>query len=150
MTPRTVVFRLPSTMTLGEAHRRSDGWPHTRIPIFDPDEPDHWTGLVRAADVLAQLAIGGEDLTLEALARPLHVVADGARGHVLLNRYIETRTHLFAVADEFGGMAGVVSLEDVVESLIGREIVDEVDEIADLRGAAQVKARRGQGPFGAS
>lgn len=141
MTPRTMVFRLESTMTLAEVHGRSEGWTHTRIPIFNPEEPDSWTGLVRVTDILAKVAAGADDLTLEALALPLHVVPAETRGHVLLNRFIEERSHLFAVVDEFGGMAGVVSLEDVVESLIGREIVDEVDKVADLRAAARLKAR---------
>jgi len=132
-------------MTLGEVHGRSEAWTHTRIPIFHPDEPDNWSGLVRVTDILANVAAGENDLTLQSLALPLHVVPAEARGHVLLNRFIEERSHLFAVVDEFGGMAGVVSLEDVVESLIGRDIVDEVDEVDNLRAEARLKARHAGG-----
>lgn len=142
MTPRTVVFRLPSTMTLGEVAEHVDDWHHSRIPIYDPEETDRWTGLVRAYDVLVELAQGRLDRPLEAIARPLHFVPEAIPGHRLLQRFIEERTHLFGVVDEFGGMAGVVSLEDVVESVIGREIVDEVDRFADLRELALRRARR--------
>ncbi len=141
MTPRTVVFRLPSNMTLSAAHAEGGAWTHSRIPIVDPDDSDRWTGLVRASDLLAGLAAGRLDDTLEDLARPLHMVSEDTRGHVLLARFIETRTHLFGVRDEFGGMAGVVSLEDVMESVIGAEIIDEVDVSADLRKVARDRAK---------
>lgn len=142
MTPRTVVFRLPSTMTLAEVGEHVDAWHHSRMPIFDPQDTDRWTGLVRAADVLAEMAKGHLDKRLEELSRPLHFVPESTHGHQLLHRFIEEKTHLFAVVDEFGGMAGVVTLEDVFESLIGREIVDEVDQVADLREVARRRGRQ--------
>ncbi len=148
MTPRTVVFRLPSSMTLGEAREHVDEWHHSRMPIFDPKDPDRWEGLVRATDVLVELAHGRYDLPLRELARPLHIVPESTRGHLLLQRFIQERTHLFAVVDEFGGMAGVVSLEDVLESLIGLEIVDEVDKVADLRAAARQRGTAKRSPPG--
>lgn len=142
MTPRTVVFRLPATMTLREVGEHVDEWHHSRIPIFDPEDTDRWVGLVRAADVLAELAGGDPETPLEELSRPLHIVPGSTHGHTLLHRFIEERTHLFGVVDEFGGMAGVVTLEDVFESLIGREIVDEVDKVADLREVARRRGRK--------
>lgn len=142
MTPRTVVFRLPATMTLRQVSEHVDEWHHSRIPIYDPEDTDRWTGLVRAADVLAELARGRLDRRLDELSRPLHFVPETTHGHLLLHRFIEERTHLFGVVDEFGGMAGVVTLEDVFESLIGREIVDEVDKVADMREVARRRGRR--------
>ena len=141
MTPRTVVFRLPEDMSLAAVRDHIDEWRHSRIPVFDPQDPDRWTGLVRATDVLVALAHGELDVPLRDLARPLPFAPQGTRGHVLLHRFVAERTHLFAVVDEFGGMAGVVTLEDVIESLIGREIVDEVDAVADLREAARRRGR---------
>lgn len=142
MTPRTVVFRLPNDMNLGGVHEHVDEWTHSRIPIFDPVETDRWTGLVRSTDVLVAVAEGQLDITLQELALPLHFVPESTPGNLLLARFIAERTHLFAVVDEFGGVAGVVSLEDVVESLIGQEIVDEADKAADLREVARRNARR--------
>ena len=146
MTPRTVVFRLPATMTLGDVHAHVDNWTHSRIPIFDPDDAERWTGMVRATDILNGLAHGRSGEPLSAIALPLPFVVQTTRAHLLLNRFLEERTHLFGVADEFGGVAGVVSLEDVVESLIGDEIVDEVDQEPDLREAARRRARRRTDP----
>lgn len=142
MTPRPVVFRLPTSATLAEVREQVTDWTHSRIPTFDPDDPDRWTGMVRSVDLLAALAEGRDGDTVGELARPLHFVTEGMRGHHLLSRFISERTHLFAVVDEFGGVAGVVTLEDVVESLLGREIVDETDQDPDLRAVARTRALR--------
>jgi CBS domain containing-hemolysin-like protein len=141
MTPRTVVFRLSEDMTVRQVAAHVDDWQFSRIPIYDPDDPERWTGLVRAADVLVALAQDRFDTKLAELARPLHFVPDGAPGHQLLKRFLAERTHLFGVVDEFGGMAGVATLEDVVESLLGQEIVDEVDRAEDLRAVARGRRR---------
>jgi CBS domain containing-hemolysin-like protein len=141
MTPRTVVSRLPSNMTVGEASEHVAESLHSRIPIYDPDDQERWTGLVRTADVLASLVAGHVDITLATLGRPLPIVSDSVPCSGLLQRFIDERTHLFGVADEFGGMAGVVSLEDVVEAIVGREIVDEVDQDPDLREVARRRRR---------
>lgn len=148
MTPRTVVFRLPSNLTLAGVREKVSEWTHTRIPIFDPDDPDHWTGMVRAVDVLSAMSERPDDTPLSELARPLGFVPQMTRGDRVLTRFISERTHLFGVVDEFGGVSGVVTLEDVVESLIGQEIVDEADQVADLREAARRKAARPRKPLG--
>ena len=141
MTPRTVVFRLPASMSVGEVKEHVDEWRYSRIPLFDPEDPDRWVGLVRSSDVLVAMAEGRLDEPLERLSSELRLVTPGTRGHVLLQQFITGRSHLFAVLDEFGGIAGVVTLEDVIESLIGLEIVDEVDEAADLREVARRRAQ---------
>lgn len=146
MTPRPVVFRLPSTMTLAQVGEHVDQWVHSRIPIYDPDDDDRWVGVVRSSDVLVEMAAGNLDKPVSELARKLHFVPRGMHGNVLLQQFIRERSHLFAVVDEFGGMAGVVTLEDVVESLIGREIVDEVDTAADMREVARQRAREADMP----
>jgi len=137
MTPRTVVYRLPETLTLREIAGRVEGWQFSRIPIHDPEDSEQWTGVVRASDVLINLARDRFDVTLAELGRPLHFVPGAMEGHTLLNQFLAKRTHLFGVVDEFGGMAGVVTLEDVVEELIGHEIIDEVDRVVDLQEAAR-------------
>ena len=142
MTPRTVVFRLPQDLTLAEANEQVEVWTHSRIPLFDPEQPDRWNQLVRATDILSGLADGRKDEDLKSIGLTLPLVSETTPGHVLLARFIAERTHLFGVLDEFGGMAGVVSLEDVVESLIGQEIVDEVDEAADMREVARRQAMK--------
>ena len=137
MTPRRVVFKLSDTTRVEELREVVRDWQFSRIPVHAPDDPERWTGSVRATDVLIALAEGRGEVTLGELAGPLHFVPDSIRGHELLEGFLKTRTHLFAVVDEFGGIAGVATLEDVMESMLGREIVDEVDRTADLRDLAR-------------
>lgn len=137
MTPRTVVFRLSADLTVREVLRASKEWSFSRVPIYEPAAPERMTGIVRVVDVLRELADERYETTLGDLARPIHFVPEGVEGHVLLEQFIEKRSHLFAVVDEFGGLSGVATLEDVLESLIGVEIVDEVDRVADMQQTAR-------------
>jgi CBS domain containing-hemolysin-like protein len=137
MTPRIKVFRLPSDMTVQEVLRAKDRWSLSRIPVFDPADPERWTGVVRAVDILRALAEDQFETTVGQLAQPLHFVPEGTEGHILLELFLEKRSHLFGVVDEFGGLSGVATLEDVLESLIGSEIVDEVDTEVDSRAHAR-------------
>ena len=69
--------------------------------------------------------------------RPVHFVAETAKLDEVLSEFLELRQHLFAVIDEYGGLAGLISLEDVLEEILGREIVDESDEVTDKRELAR-------------
>ena len=86
--------------------------------------------------MLAAVAEDRFDVTLDALMRPLHFVVDSTPLDALLRTFLDRRSHLVAVIDEFGAFAGIVTLEDVLEELIGREIVDEFDQETDLRAYA--------------
>lgn len=137
MTPRSVVMRLASTKTLREVSEdmaaRRITWTNSRIPLTKADNDDDWCGIVLRRDVLTHIANDEFDLTLESLAKPLHTVRTTTHGHVLLQSFIQKRSHLFAVADAEETFVGIVTLEDVLESLIGDEIVDEVDVVVDMQ-----------------
>ncbi len=137
MTPRTVVFQLAAELTVGDV-AGSIAVAHSRIPVHAGDDPEKLAGWVLRNDILARLAEGELDVTLSELAKPLRFVPDAAPGHRLLNEFLKRRSHILAVVDEYGGMSGIVTLEDVLESLLGEEIVDETDAIVDL----QVEARK--------
>jgi CBS domain containing-hemolysin-like protein len=139
MTPRTVVTRTASRTTVGELRDVAPAWQHTRVPVFDSDDPEKWIGFVLKDDVVGQLAADQFDAAAETLCKPLHFVPESAPGHLLLNEFIKQRQQIFGVVDEYGGLAGIVTLEDVIESLIGKEIVDETDLADDM----QALARRG-------
>lgn len=141
MTPRPVVFRLADNMTLAEVADSVDEWHYSRVPIHAAGDTEKWTGWVRTQDILSGLADDFFDLTLDDLSRPITFVTLGTPGHQLLAEMIERRTHLVGVADDFGGVAGVVTLEDVIETLIGTEIVDEFDATVDLQELARQRHR---------
>jgi CBS domain containing-hemolysin-like protein len=143
MTPRTVVFSLPKDLTLREAQAVSPEWPwpHNRVPLYEGDA-DHVVGIVQRRQVLASLADDRGDLRLSDLMRPAHMVPDFLTAERLLQDFIERREHLFVVVEEYGGVAGVVSLEDVFETILGQEIVDESDLTEDLQRVAHQRRRR--------
>jgi CBS domain containing-hemolysin-like protein len=139
LTPRSVVFKLSADATIGQIRDSVKQWKQSRIPVYDGD-PENWIGLVLARDILTCMAQDQFDRYVRGLMRPLHFVPETAKGHDLLREFLKKRSHLFGVLDEYGGIEGVVSLEDVMESIIGDEIVDEVDTAADLQEDAR---RRG-------
>jgi CBS domain containing-hemolysin-like protein len=142
MTPRTVVTRAASRTTVGELRHVAPTWQHTRVAVFDSDDSEKWIGFVLKEDVVGKLAADQFDVTVETLCKPLRFVPESAPGHHLLNEFLKHRQHILGVVDEYGGLAGVVTLEDVIESLIGKEIVDETDLAEDMQAVARRDATR--------
>jgi len=132
MTPRTVVHTLRGKQTV-EAVLQKGVPSYSRIPIVDDQDADDVVGIVLRRDILAAVAEGRNTVPMQDLARAAHFVLDSTTLDVVLRMFLERRQHMFLVIDEYGGLAGVVTLEDVLEELIGQEIVDETDEVVDLR-----------------
>jgi CBS domain containing-hemolysin-like protein len=143
MTPRTVVFSLPKHMSLEEVRAASPlwPWPHSRVPVYE-GEVDNIVGLVQRREILAALADARQGVRLDDLKRPVHIVPDTLTADRLLQDFVERREHLFVVVDEYGGVAGVVTLEDVFEEILGQEIVDESDLTDDLQRVAEQRRRQ--------
>lgn len=138
MTPQTVVLALPQHLAVSEVMKLHPDLPFSRIPIYG-DNRDDVTGFVLKTEILlAELQGHGED-PLEDLARDVRAVSENASLEHAMDELLENRVHLLVVFDEYGGLAGVVTLEDVVETLIGIEIVDEADKIDDMRQLARRK-----------
>ena len=143
MTPRTVVFALPETRTVGEALDATSGLPFSRIPLFGENHDDV-TGMVLKHEILLAGVRGQRDLELSRLRRDIQAVPKLMPLTTLFGRLLDNRDHLALVVDEFGGTAGVIALEDVIETVLGLEIVDEVDTVTDLREyARRLKAEGG-------
>ena len=136
MTPRPVVFTLSARTSAREAVSEDAIEKYSRIPVFGKD-PDDFVGVVRTVDILTAVANDRFDVTMDQIKQNIHFVIDSTRLDNLLRTFLKRRQHLVAVIDEFGGVSGIVTLEDVLEELIGREIVDESDQVTDLRAYAQ-------------
>ncbi|MFH1672570.1 MAG: hemolysin family protein [Pseudomonadota bacterium] len=136
MTPRTVIFSLSEHLTLEEAREKAGMWPHSRVPVYS-ESPEDIVGIVQRRVVLAALASDKHHLKLSNLMKSVHFCPESIRLDKLLMEFLERRQHLFVVIDEFGGLAGVVTLEDVLEEILGREIVDESDQVVDMRELAR-------------
>ena len=137
MTPRSVLFSLPESTLLSEFPELIADKPYSRIPVYEGD-PDEVTGFVLRSDaLLAQLREPHEAATLMKVRRPLAVVLEHLEVNRLFDRFIEEGHQIMLAVDEFGSVAGVVTLEDVVETIFGFEIIDEKDKVADLQAYAR-------------
>jgi CBS domain containing-hemolysin-like protein len=136
MTPRTVIFSLSEHLTLDEAQKQTSRWEHSRFPVYDKDMEDI-VGIVLTRDLFIALAEGKEDMRLTELMRPAQFVVETARLNNVLLEFMGARQKLFVVIDEYGGLAGLISLEDILEEILGREIIDESDLVIDKRKLAR-------------
>ncbi len=142
MTPRTVMATFRADQTVREV---TDGEPprFARVPVIG-ESLDDIKGLVHRHDLFKARGDGRGDVTLGELARPFHIVPAVAKLPAILDGFIRRREHLFLVVDEYGGTAGIVTLEDVVETLLGVEIMDETDAVEDMQKLARKLALRRQ------
>ncbi|RRR66414.1 MAG: HlyC/CorC family transporter [Candidatus Viridilinea halotolerans] len=137
MTPRVSITYLHADTTLVAAREHILASEHTRMLVIG-DAVDEVRGIALRSELLAALLVGNATQTVAAIMRPAAFVPASMRADKLLEVFRQTRQHLSVVVDEYGGVAGVVTLEDVLEVLTG-EIVDETDRVADLQAAARQK-----------
>lgn len=138
LTPRVVVFRQREDATLKEIEAVIANWNYTRVPLYPDSDPDFLSGYVTQRDIYRELLQGNYHKTLKEIARPLKTVPELMRADKLLMQMFEGREQICAVVDEHGGLAGIVTLEDMIEEVVGREIVDEYDTVSDLRRFAKI------------
>ena len=136
MTPRTVIFQMPEHKTIGDVVEEHDEFRFSRIPVYD-DDPDDITGYVLKDEMLLRAAQEEFDVSLSEISRDILVVHETLALPDLLERLLDRLEHIALVVDEYGGVAGVVTMEDVVETLLGLEIVDEADSVEDMQALAR-------------
>lgn len=129
MTPRSEVLFVDADTPVGELEGKAAEWPHSRIPIVRDSDPDRIAGKVLRHEVIAAICRGEMDLRLSELGRKVPAVSGDVRGHVLLREMIKRRKHLMAVTDQAGKTLGIVTMEDVIEHMLGVEIEDETDAL---------------------
>ncbi|MDX2433672.1 MAG: hemolysin family protein [Desulfobacterales bacterium] len=137
MTPQTVVFTLNENLTIAEALKFKEQWnKHSRVPVYEENHDDV-VGLVLSRNVLLNFAEGMGEKKLSDLMQPVHFVPEAAPLNKIMIEFFEQQVHLFVVVDEYGSVTGVISLEDIIEEIVGREIIDESDTAGDLREYAR-------------
>lgn len=142
MTPRTVAFTLDKNLSIKKARLLKDKWNlHSRVPVYS-ESPDDIIGIVLRKDVLLHAVEGREHQQLKLITRPVHFVPETARLNTVLLDFFERRQHLFCVVDEYGGFTGVISLEDIIEEIMGMEIIDESDHDKTMRDQARDQSRK--------
>jgi CBS domain containing-hemolysin-like protein len=138
MTPRTVVKSASVHETIGQFFEKNRDQRFSRIPLYENESHDHIVGYMLKDELLARMAEGQGDAQVSVLRRDIITVQKGHPIVELFNLFMAEREQIALVVDEFGGMAGIVTMEDVIETLLGIEIVDESDHISDM----QLLARR--------
>lgn len=144
MTPRTVMLAFPRDLTVGEILDNGQrSMPYSRIPIYQ-DSSDNITGFVLRHDIFRAAANDDHHTPLYTFERPIHFVPETMTITRVLEEFVARQQHIFVVFDEYGGTAGIITMEDAMESLLGIEITDESDVVADLRQLAQQRYERQQ------
>jgi len=137
MTPRVAMTTLPAALTLGEVQERIINSPHSRIVVIGDDEDiDDVRGTVLQNELLSALVADRREALVSEFVRETEFIPESVQADQLLDFFRGRRQHLAVVIDEYGGVSGVVSLEDVLETLTG-EIMDETDKFVDLRAVAR-------------
>lgn len=138
MTPRTVAATAPERTTLREFYANHLFRIFSRIPVYG-DSPDYITGYVLKQTVLEKLAEDRFDNRLADIRRPILSFPGEETVAAVWEEMIKNKEHIAQVRDEYGCFQGIVTMEDVIETLLGQEIVDEKDAVADLQALAREK-----------
>ncbi|ARU49087.1 Magnesium and cobalt efflux protein CorC [Sulfurospirillum diekertiae] len=141
MTPRSVVFALPATTTIEDAIEDDRMYIHSRIPVFG-ETLDDVVGIAFNQRILEESVEDHDKTTLADIAHEVHMVSEYLPVPNLIDQFIKRKTHLFVVFDSYGQTAGVVTLEDAIETLLGVEIVDEMDEVEDMQLFAKDRSKK--------
>jgi len=140
LTPRTVVHALNETCSVKDALQADKTQNFTRIPVYQ-DSIDNISGVIIKTQLYEYERQGKGETLLSEVKVPIHRISENFPVLQLLDLFIKRHEQLFLVEDHFGQTAGVVTLEDAVETLLGREIVDESDNIEDLQKFAKENYR---------
>ncbi len=138
MTPRTVVQMTSEDQTVEEFYNKHKPLRFSRIPVYEA-QPDEINGIVLKDDILKTLAEDDHKTKLSEIKKPLSIVSDIQKLDLFMDSLASSKSHLSGVMDENGVLVGVVSMEDLFETILGMEIVDESDSVEDLQKLARKK-----------
>jgi CBS domain containing-hemolysin-like protein len=138
MTPRSVIVIADEQSKVKEFYETYKPFQFSRIPVYTKN-PDQITGVILKDDLLVQMAEDHEDKELSDLRRDVLFVKDTDNLSRLLDALVLGRQHIAIVTDTYGSVTGLVTMEDLFETILGFEIVDESDKIEDLQGFARKK-----------
>lgn len=138
MTPRTVVYAADESTTIGEFYEQNPDLVFSRVPLYS-NGIDAINGFMLKDEWLIKIIEGDVEKPLKSILRKIPTVYLNLPIPELYKRLIQENEHIALVVDEYGGTAGIVTLEDVIETILGLEIIDETDNIEDLQNAARAR-----------
>ena len=137
MTPSSVVTMAESSQTIREFYNSDDFAKFSRIPLYEEENDDYITGYVLKQEILEKLAQDKFNIKLKDLARPILSFREDESVSNIWEKLLEKKEHISVIIDEYGSMRGIVTMEDVIETMLGFEIVDEKDEVVDMQELAK-------------
>lgn len=143
MTPSTVVEMAEGQMTIREFYDSAD-LTHSRILVYDDDNDDYVIGYALRQDVLEKMAEDKFDTTVREITRPILSFPEEEPVGNIWEKFLEKKEHISVIIDEYGTFRGIVTLEDVIETMLGQEIVDETDEVVDMQEYAKEQWEKAQ------
>ena len=142
MTPSVVVEMAPSNMTIREFYDSDNT--HSRILVYDEENDEYILGYVLRQEVLEKMAEDKFTATLNDILRPvLHFKEEDSVSDIW-EVLLEKKEHISVILDEYGSLRGIVTMEDVIETMLGHEIVDEKDEVVDMQEYAKEQWEKAQ------
>ncbi|RVU84306.1 HlyC/CorC family transporter [Leucothrix sargassi] len=142
MTPRTVVVKVDAGQSISEFYQAHQKLRFSRIPVYETGHSDHIQGFILKTEMLEKLLGNEGDQLVSEILRPIPMIPENHPIPDLFNDFLEKNEHIAVVVDEFGGMSGIVTMEDVIETMLGREIIDEMDHTTDMRELARKRWKR--------
>jgi len=139
MTPSSVVEMAEESMTLREFYHNEAFRTYSRIPIYNEENDDYITGYVLRQSILEKLAEDKFDLRLTDIMRPVLSFSENESVSKIWEKLLAKKEHISVIIDEYGCFRGIVTMEDVIETMLGTEIVDEKDTVTDMQEFAREK-----------
>jgi len=139
MTPFSVMETASESLTLEEYFENTDQFTFSRIPIYD-ESIDDIKGIIIRSQLLMAASRDEWDVKISELSKDVLTISTNSSVDATLDLFLTNKQQIAIVADEFGGTSGIVTMEDVLETLLGEEIVDELDEVEDMRELARDQA----------
>ncbi|MCA1803443.1 MAG: hemolysin family protein [Rhodothermaceae bacterium] len=146
MTPRVVVAMADENLPLINFLENKEYLKFSRIPVYSENE-ENITGYVFRQEVFENLAEDKHELKLKDVKRDILIVPDSLMLFSLWEKLLEKKEHIALIVDEYGGMDGVVTMEDIIETLLGLEIVDEKDTVVDMQKYAIERWKKRQAKY---
>lgn len=137
MTPRTVVHVVRPGMTIKEFDKFLESSPFSRFPIIDETEQKYLGYIHKSSSYKAK-----DSDIVDDFSRPMRSFSTDARLEAVLSSMIDDHNHIALVIDQYENWAGIITLEDIIETILGKEIVDETDQVADMRLYAKLKWKK--------
>ncbi|MCL8008045.1 CNNM domain-containing protein [Gelidibacter japonicus] len=136
MTPRTMMVSEDEKTSVKTFFDENQELRVSRIPIYS-ENPDNITGLVLKDEIYREMALDNDDKILADIRREIIIIERNLPIPILFEKLVESKNHMALVVDEYGTVTGLVTMEDVIETLLGLEIMDESDNVADLQKQAR-------------